>query len=429
MGDLMDFQNFEGQFRSELEAIDSEAIAPADQETIERWVRDAHSGLATSSITEYLRRVRLTAERLDTRLVDATKDDINAILFAYGHEDQYGRGGGGMSEHSLRNYRKALRVFFKWLNGEGSWADDLDVGAPPANRISPDEMLTQDDIAALVDAATKARDIAMIEFFADTGARTSMAGSLRVGDVDLDTERPHYEPNPEATGLKDAPQHNYPLIDAVAPLRAYLRYSHPQPDNGDVALFHTFVGADSDPADLPDNKTAMTSEHMRRRLRKIAATAGVEKPVNPHNFRHSAVSRMYREGFTKQQIQHRVGWTLDTSMWSRYVHLTSEELNDAIYQETGQAEPADEHTTERRNCGNCRETLAPHHEYCPRCGAPASEATRELKQEATSAIATGMVAAEDLSDREFRALVLRHLELDPSDLGGHESPPSPGSSD
>lgn len=121
----------------------------------------------------------------------------------------------------------------------------------------------------------------MIEFFADTGARASMVGSLRVGDVELDTERPHFEPNAEASGLKDAPQHNYPLIGCVGPLRSYLRYSHPQPENDDAALFHRFVGTDTTVDDLADAETAMSSQHMQWRLRKADDKAGIDKPTNP----------------------------------------------------------------------------------------------------------------------------------------------------
>jgi len=393
MGDVNDFQNFSGQFQSELDKVECEAIASEDQETIQRWVRDAHTNLELSSITEYLRRVRLTAARIDVPLTEASKDDVNAILFEYEHDDAYGRGGGGMSEHTLRNYRKGLRVFFQWLGRE--WADELSVGSPPESRISPDDMLSQDDIAEMVSAVTKPRDLAMIEFFADTGARASMAGSLRVGDIDVDSDRPHFEPNAEATGLKDAPQHNYPLIDCVAPLRSYLRYSHPQPENDDAALFHRFVGADTTVDELPDAETAMSSQHMRRRLRKAGEKAGVEKPTNPHNFRHSAVTRMYREGFTKQQIQHRVGWTLDTAMWSRYVHLHSEQMNDAIYQDAGMEDAGgDEQTTVRRECGQCRETLAPHHEYCPVCGSEQTAEAREVTEGAKDAADEELMVVE-----------------------------------
>lgn len=108
-------------------------------------------------------------------------------------------------------------------------------------------------------------------------------------------------------------------------------------------------------------------------------------------------------------------------MWSRYVHLHSEEMNDSIYQEAGM-DDADDDTasTERRECGTCRETLAPHHEYCPRCGEPVTVAARETKQEATGDLAESMARVEDLSDREFRAFVMRRLEDDASPLSAHE---------
>ncbi len=427
MGDVNDFQNFDGHFENELETLAEADIAEADRTAIREFVQDKNSSLKVSSLLEYLRRNRLAAERLDKPLIEASKEDINALLFDFEHSDDYGRGGGGMSENTLRNYRKALRVFFQYLDRD--WADDLEIGAPPKNEVSDENMLSQDDIEALVSAATHPRDIALIEFLADTGARASMAGTLRVRDVELDDERPHYTPNEQATGLKDAPQQPYPIVDAKAAMRSYLRYTHPQPENPDAAFFHRITGPNTDIEALDDADTAMTSTHVGRRLREISDKAGVDKPVNPHNFRHSAITRMYREGYTKQQIQHRVAWDLDTRMWSRYVHVTAEKMNEGIYEDAGLVDVNDDQEQTRRPCGNCREPIAPHHPYCPNCGEPTRPETRELFDSAQDDITEALAAADDADERELFAEFLRYLRENPDSLSSHELPSRDSSSD
>jgi len=109
MGDLNDFQNYSGEFESELDSLAEADIPEADRTAIREFVQEKNAHLKLSSLLEYLRRVRLTAERLDVPLVEATKAEINSLLFDFEHSDDYGRGGGGMSENTVRNYRKALR--------------------------------------------------------------------------------------------------------------------------------------------------------------------------------------------------------------------------------------------------------------------------------------------------------------------------------
>lgn len=144
-----------------------------------------------------------------------------------------------------------------------------------------------------------------------------------------------------------------------------------------------------------------------------------------HNFRHSAVTRMWREGYDKQEIQHRVQWTLDTNMWERYVHVTAEEMTEEIFDTAGVVDSEDAHSVERDTCGNCRETVAPHAEYCPACGEPQSVSARDTRGAIITDIARSQADIGDLGRREFRALVLRKL----ADLErDHDSIPSTDSS-
>ncbi len=140
----------------------------------------------------------------------------------------------------MRNHRKALRIFFTYLDRD--WADDITVGAPVKTRISEDGILKPVGIEALLKASTRPRDTALVEFMADTAARLSMVGSLRLADLNLDGDRTYYTPNPNASGLEGAPQHAYPIIDSKASLRNYIRHSHPQPDNPEAAVFHKVQG-------------------------------------------------------------------------------------------------------------------------------------------------------------------------------------------
>lgn len=414
MADAWDVQGFDDQLANELEKL--ERHHQDDIDHVKRFVRRRDGQVADSTLAQYLKELRKTSERLgdETSLVGLSKRAFETHVYALRHEYE-------LADGTIRNVEFAVRKFLSDIEDGPAWPDDYDLTPPPENTVTPDDMLTSEDIAALTDGAANLRDVALIEFLADTGARLSLVGSLRVGDVELDGQRATYTPNAEANGLKGATIQPYPIIDSKAVLRSYLRTTHPRPDRDDVALFHKVPGHGNDHT---ADRGALSSTSIRMALRRAADSAGVDKPVNPHNFRHSAITRMVREGYSRDEIEHRVQWTVDTDMWATYQHIAGDEHNDAIFAKAGLGDDSDTPDHVRRPCRNCSEPIAPHHHYCPQCGVDLSEQAARMRESATDSLATGMAQIDDMSRREFRAMVLKHLQADPSDLGVHDSPPS-----
>lgn len=104
---------------------------------------------------------------------------------------------------------------------------------------------------------------------------------------------------------------------------------------------------------------------------------------------------MVREGYSREQIEHRVHWALDTDVWERYVHITAEEHNDDIFAAVGIGDAEDGPDRERVPCGNCRQPVAPHHEYCPTCGTAATPERRSMVDTAEE------LAIDDLADGDL----------------------------
>lgn len=423
MADLNDLQGYDEELRRELDALDDHA--ETDRRALKRFVSKVDKTTSSGTLSKYLINLRKTADRLDAPLVELTEDDLHEYAFELANSEEYGRGDTpGMSAGTVANYEFAVRRFLtvEFADDEDHWAHDYDVTTKPTTTVSADDMLQPEDIAALSDAATNLRDMAFIEFLADCGCRVSLAATLRVGDVDLDSETPTYTPNPNAKGLKGADIIPYPIIDSKSIMRTYFQTEHPRPDLDDVAFFHKMVGHGNGSFEDSDDDGALTPNAIRQQLKQAAEKAGIDKPVNPHNFRHSAITRMSREGYDRSEIEHRVHWSIDTDMWKTYLHISAEEHNEAIFQKAGVVETTEDGPTrERIPCSNCREPLAPHHHYCPRCGAGASKEARELASEAKSSVGEAMLDVDDMSRQEFRAFVLRRLDDDPSSLGVHDS--------
>jgi integrase len=412
-----DFSNFRRRYENALGRLADADIPESDYEAVRSFIRARDGDLAVSSLSQYINRLRILSQRSDVPLVHLDLEDVRKLFFELRNDPDAGRGG-APSETTVYNYQAALHAFANYRGDD--WADEFDPDKPSQSTktVAEEDILSQDNIAALSDAAKRPRNQALVEFLADTGARLTLTGSLRVKDVNLDGDRPTYTPNRNAIGLKGAEIKPYPIIDSAAPLRVYLTHSHPRPDEPEAAFFHSF---DTPETPVTEDDGALSPSRIRETLKELAERADVEKPVNPHNWRHSAITRMWREGYDKQEIQHRVQWSLDTDMWQRYVHVTAEQMNEEIFASSGIVEDDDSLSRERKRCGTCREPLPPHAEYCPNCGAPATPAARETTDRAIESTTAGVESFTNQTDLTTIAQMLRIVNTDP-DLVGHSDP-------
>ncbi|MFC5278689.1 tyrosine-type recombinase/integrase [Halorubrum rubrum] len=423
MSRINDYQRYGEYLQRELDALDDGPYCEADARAVKRWVTKIDGSVTEGTIQTYLRNLRKTAERLDTPIVELSEALMDEHVYDLRHNPEYGRGSDpGLSDGTIRNVEFVIRKLHTDLE-LSEWADDYELTPQPDNNVRPEDMLKEEDIRALCDATKRLRDTAIIEFLSDTAARLSMMATLRVKDVDLEGEVATYTPNEDAAGLKGAPIHEYPLIDSRATLRSYLRNAHPRPNDPDAAFIHRLPG---NGFELEERDGTVAPNTIRSLLNSIAADAGVDKPTNPHNFRHSAVTRMRREGYDRAEVEHRVHWSIDTDMWETYEHIAAEEHNQSIFEKAGILEP-DEDTLDRtrRRCGNCTETVAPHHDYCPQCGDAVSRDAREVQDAARD---TTLDTIAELEDRLER-LKTRELHSHVDSRGDHVAPPSSSSSD
>lgn len=63
---------------------------------------------------------------MDVELVEMERDNVTVLFDRLGSEF-------GLAEVPVRNYRKALRLFFDWPGRE--WADDILVGSAPERTV------------------------------------------------------------------------------------------------------------------------------------------------------------------------------------------------------------------------------------------------------------------------------------------------------
>ncbi len=109
---------------------------------------------------------------------------------------------------------------------------------------------------------------------------------------------------------------------------------------------------------------------MRLQLHKIARRAGLKKPVNPHNFRHSRATYL-AQFLTEAQMKEYFGWVRDSDMAARYVHLSGKQMDDAILKLYGlKKEEKKEDILKPLKCPRCGHVNDVTFEYCEKCWLP-----------------------------------------------------------
>lgn len=396
MADTDDIQGYGQKFENQLELLKNADIPDADRSAILALIRheDANDTVNQGTMVNHMNRLRLSSERADMPLMEMAKSSVDEFLFKQKHDR-------GLGEGTLRNYRKALRKFFRHHGRE--WAEDIEIGSSPDRTVDVDKLLSREEITRLIEAATNPRDKAIIALLADTGLRIGAATSLRLRDVDLSGRAGTVTINEEANVKDDSGPK--PLTWSRGYIANWLDV-HPRPDEDEAPLFHKTEQVSD------DEDGALAYQYCARRLKWIADDADIDRErVRAHNFRKSAISRWIREGLSEQAIKHRAGWAKDSSQFDVYSGVTAEEMNEDILDHYGLAKSGDASSPELEACPSCRTPLTDGARFCPGCGDALSATASEAVAEGQAAAFQGKGVSADgedvdaTVDRVFRAIL------------------------
>lgn len=358
---------------------------------------------STNTLRTYVYGLKRVAEVSEKPLVELDADGVNEVMGALrdGRINHESVKDDGYSKSYLKPWQAALRGFYRYHDDLGVDASDIVIFTQDKSTVDERDMYTRDDVQALRDAVENARDRCILELFLNTGQRVRAIQTLRVKDVEPNEGATGvYYLNTDVEGLKGADETGAkrPLLGAQRPVHDWLEY-HPKSDDPEAYLITPRQGhAWAEPGDQLSQST------IRKTLRKLADEAGVDKPPNPHNFRHYFVTMCKRhynmdDGTIKHLIGHGEGSTI---MKTTYQHLTDEDHIKDAEVEYGAREPDEEATFTPPNCFTCGASLPPDAKACEPCGAvyapDAVETQKKLKEQMKEAVQEQKEQADSLEE-------------------------------
>jgi integrase/recombinase XerD len=132
-------------------------------------------GLSTRRVIKYMSTLCTIAKRLRKEFRKVTRADIQALVEGIERSDYSG--------WTKRDFRITLKKFFRWLRGTEEYPDEvkwLRTGFHDERQKLPEELLTPQEVQAMIVAARTARDKALIASLYESGCRIGELRSLRI---------------------------------------------------------------------------------------------------------------------------------------------------------------------------------------------------------------------------------------------------------
>ena len=346
---MVDIHRITRALKRQLKKLDDEPIHPENKELLYRFVRDLRiRGVSDFRINRYLQTLRVVLRWKNKPFKKWNSEDLKDVLLEIENN--------GYTVQTVNEFRKGLRMFFKWLNGE-NWSGLKVLRGSKKDDRKPD-VLTEDEIGRMIEAADNIRDKAIIALGYEAGLRIGELASIRWKNVVWTDWAAKIKVHGK-TG-----ERVIPVVMAASYLRQWM-VDHPAYDirTGEIdpnAL--VFVRINGKDAGKP-----MSYQMFAKVIKKAAERAGIKKRVYPHILRHSRAT-VLANYLTEQQMNIFFGWVQGSDMPAVYVHLSGREIEGAIKKIYGLETEEEEKRAKPKKCPRCNELNAPTARFCARCG-------------------------------------------------------------
>lgn len=391
---------FTKRLESAKRKLEKSAISQRNKELIKEFNRVCFiEGLSKSRREKIIGRLRIIVEDYLRKDFDkATKDELKDVFMKIDGRDDY-------SPWTKSGYKIIARKFYKWLVFGDDYTKRQDyppiiswlrctVKKKDRPRVKVSDLLSEEEVNKLIDAAQHTRDKAFISLLYELGARISEIGNLCIKELTRD--RFGYIIDLQGkTGFR-TPR----IVNSDPYITAWLNV-HPLRDNPDAPMW-VMIGNRG-------KNTKMLYPAFRALVKRLRAAAGIQKRIYPHLFRHTRVTHLLiNKQINEAQAKVFFGWVPDSKMLSEYAHLMSSDVNNAILAmhgiKTGEEK---ESLFKAKQCPRCDGVNSGTARYCQNCSSPLDVKTAlELDDKRTKG---DELMTELMKDSDFQKTVAKKI--------------------
>ena len=318
-------------------------------------------GLSIGRIASYVYKLIKIREVSDRNFDEFEKRDIKWVINTF----QMRANKGEISQNTVREIKKTLKKFFKWLEKEElvNWFTLGEV----ETSLGPADLITEDEFQRILAACTNHRDKAIVALLYESGCRVGELLSLRIKDVQFDEYGAKvWFPLQSLTTKKH--RRKVRVVYSVPYLSNWLSI-HPRNDDPDAPLFISLT-----------TKRGLSYDGLTTALSRILKRAGIKKRIYPHLFRHTRATKLVTH-MSESIVAKYMGWVPGTRMTKVYVHLADQDVDNAILKMYGIKKDVEEEDLKVIRCPRCTFINDGKARFCMRCGLPLTEdALKEVEE-------------------------------------------------
>lgn len=218
-----------------------------------------------------------------------------------------------LSSVTLRNRARTIKRFFAWCVESRHWitenpAQDLIVSVPTP-QLGQNKSASDAEFRAVLAAAFRPRDRAVILLLAESGCRAGEAAGLRMRNLDVEKREAHI------VGKGGKRRTIWFGVDAALALDAWLEV---RPKTDHDCVFTSQRG-----------KKPLLPSSISRIVNRCAQRAGLDRPLHAHSFRHRVGLTFARRGISPRVAQAYLGHEDVTITMQYYTAVEESDLRAA----------------------------------------------------------------------------------------------------
>jgi len=312
-------------------------------------------GLSKGRIQKYMGHLYQIARWVEKEFLKMTREDMEKLV-AKIEAMPY-------TDWTKHDCKVTIKKFFRTIRKSEDYPPEVKwIKIVIRNRRTkiPEELLTEDDIKRMIDAADHPRDRALVAMLYESGCRCGELLMLQIKHIQFDDYGAVITVSGK-TGMRRV------RLISSAPLLTQWLEVHPRRNDAESPLW---VSVGVNKAKATKNVRYGTFNSL---LRKLAKKSGITKHVYPHLFRHSRATFLANH-LTEFQMNQYFGWVQGSDMPATYVHMSGREIDSALLELHGikQEDKKTEPKLSIQKCPVCAYDNAPNSKFCGRCARPLS---------------------------------------------------------